>query len=217
MSVLTMCVVGNGQSPIGHGDFIDSHDFVVRVNGWWITHKPPAAGRKVNAWAWNSALYFVGLREAKEKNRLKKPPPAGNYELWVEAHRGGKKHIRNAQMAVGIIGRRKICWMDKKADNLLTHWLRKLAKRRVVPSTGLRAVCRAVHRLKAVPALLSVIGFDATKPDKPGWGDKGNPWRKTWRLHDFVAEKQVLASLVDGRKWLGSRVAFKTDWVGRPE
>jgi hypothetical protein len=211
------CVVGNGQSPKGHGDLIDCHDLVFRVNGWWLTHPPPVAGRKITHWSWNSALYLIGIREPGEKNKLVRVrPPRGKYVICVEACRGHKKHKTNAVLAAAKLGGLPVRQMDKNADSRLSKWLRKLAKNqgRCIPSTGLRAVHRAVLMK---PEHLTIIGFDATTPDKPGWNDLGNPWRKTWALHGFVFEKQVLASLVDDKKWLGQKVDFSVDWVGRPD
>ena len=218
---MRICVVGNGQSPKGHGDLIDSHDVVIRVNGWWLTHPPPIAGRKCTHWSWNTALYLVGLREAKEKNKpVRKPMPRKNPDgsrpmLCAENWRSGRKHIRNARIAAAALGlRNKIRFMDKNADSRLQKKLRALAKRKTMPTTGMRALHRAVLMK---PNHLTIIGFDATKPDRPGWNDKGNPWRKNWNCHTFVEEKLVIAELVDKKVWLGQKVDFSVDWVGRPE
>lgn len=218
---MRICVVGNGQSPKGHGDLIDCHDVVIRVNGWWLTHPPPIAGRKCTHWSWNTALYLVGLREAGEKNKpLKSKMPRKNPDgtrpvLCAENHRGHNRHVRNARIAAAALGlRNKVRFMDKNADSRLQKKLRGLAGGKAVPSTGLRALHRAVLMQ---PHHLTVIGFDATLPDRPGWNDLGNPWRKNWNCHGFVAEKKVIEELVDGKVWLGQPVAFSADWVGRPE
>jgi len=208
-------VVGNGQSPKGHGDLIDCHDVVMRVNGWWLTHPPPVAGRKITHWAWNTALYLVGLREEGEKNKIPKAraPRGQKYLICAENIRGKGKHVTNAKTASAALGKLPIAWMDKRADSRLAKALRQRAGRKVMPSTGIRGLNRIVA-LK--PHHLTIIGFDATTPDKPGWNDLGNPWRKTHGLHNFTAEKQLIADLEDGRVWLGQPVNFSIDWVGRP-
>lgn len=216
---MRICVVGNGDSPRGHGDFIDCHDVIIRVNGWWRTHPPPIAGRKITHWSWNTALYLVGLKEAGEKNKVVKqmPPESGDgrkYALCAENFRGGRKHIRNAKTALGKLGKRPLLFMDKNADSRLARKLKALSGRKQMPTTGMRALHRAVLM---EPHHLTIIGFDATLPNRPGWNDRGNPWRKNWNCHDFVAEKKVIAELVDGKVWLGQPVNFSVDWVGRPE
>lgn len=208
------CVVGNGQSPLGHGDMIDCHDLVMRMNCWWRTHPPPVAGRKITHWGWNSALYLVGLKEKREKNKVCHDMPKGKFIICVEAWRGGRKHITNAKIASAKLGRLKIAHMNKNYDSRLTKKLSRLAKRRVVPSTGIRALSRVVAMK---PEHLTIIGFDATLPKRPGWNDRGNPWRKNWSCHDYVAEKRLMIQLVDGKRWVDGPIEFTIEWYGRPE
>lgn len=216
---MRICVVGNGQSPVGHGDFIDCHDRVIRVNGWWLTHPPPVAGRKCTHWSWNTALYLVGLKERGEKNnpvrrKIPRNPDGSKAVLCAENFRGRGKHKMNAQIAAAALGKPKIRYMDKNADSRLQKRLREYAGRKLMPSTGIRAIHRAILMK---PHHLTIIGFDATTPDKPGWDDKGNPWRKNWNCHGFVAEKYIIRDLADNSDWLGQPVDITVDWVGRPD
>ena len=215
---MNICVVGNGQSPLGHGSLIDGHDFVIRQNSWWLTHPPPIAGRKINAWCWNLAGYLLGHTDPGKKDKpIKVKPPKGPYAVWCTWAYGNAKRTARAYALVNkVLGKRQIVPLNRKLDARLAANLRRAigARKKVVPTTGIRAVAGAMAKN---PELLTLIGFDATLPKRPGWNDKGNPWKKTWGMHSFVAEKRLLAELVDGKVWLGKPTQTKVLWYGRPE
>lgn len=214
---MRLCVVGNGQSPKGHGDLIDRHDFVVRMNGWWLAHPKAIAGRKISAWCWNCAGYLLGHTDPGKKDKpVTVKPPKVPYQVWYTWHYGNAaRRARAAALIKEVIGKRRIVPLDRGLDRRVTAAMKKYAdKKRTVPTTGLRAIGQA---LKLNPSELTLIGMDATLPGLPGWNDEGLPWTKHWSMHSFIAEKKLLVELVDGKTWLGNPVSCKIDWVGRPE
>lgn len=214
-NAVRICIVGNGQSPLQHREAIDACDLVVRINAWWLTHPNGVAGLKFDAWAWNTALYLVGIREKGEKNKpLTVPPPAGDWAIWALRASSPGKMKRNVKTALKRLGPRPVAYRSEARLKACAKYLSKLRGGRAMPSTGFLAIEQAIGDWLDE---LVLVGFDATTPSKPGWNDKGNPWRKTWSLHSFVAEKEAMGYLADKGRWLGRKVPFKVTWLGRPE
>jgi len=70
---------------------------------------------------------------------------------------------------------------------------------------------------------LHLFGFDATRPEQPGWGEAREtackwPERFGADSHDHETEKRLLWQLVHERTWLGRIVGgLPVHWHAAPE
>lgn len=205
---MKLAVIGNGPSATGCGEQADALDFVVRCNAYW-DQAAPGVGAKVSAWAWFGML-FVPPR-----------PPPGQVESWATLPpsrcRQVAKHCGDMVAVVTCAAGRPIRWVTEQA------WRREFdaiarfsAGANPAPSTGFTAVDMAI---RLGPDELHIWGFDAVRPELPGWGDgSGMKWPgHADKVHSAWAEKLVLAELADKHVWLGEPCAVPLVWHNRPE
>jgi hypothetical protein len=203
VSPIRLCVVGNGWSPIGHGPWIDGHDFVVRCTSCVTAHKR-RAGWKTSAWAWfGNASLWPGVYQV----------PGDASESWFVLPRSGKRFHSEAYAYA-----QKLSANHGMRFRAIHEPIFSLAKSvlKIQPSTGFLAILMALHVMH--PAKMTVIGMDATLPTKPGW-DEPNPVRK-WKTdgrrvfgHNFVREKELLAASIAAKRF--GPMFWETDieWV----
>jgi hypothetical protein len=111
---------------------------------------------------------------------------------------------------------RPIRWVSEGAWHNELRWLMENnGGRWAAPSTGFTAVDMAIRCLPTDTLVL--VGFDATTPDKDGWGDHTGNWPANLVAgHNFALEKQAIAQLRDDGRWLFESMPVAVEWPGAP-
>jgi len=207
------CVVGNGPSAARRGAEVDACDFVVRCTWFPLMFPDGGAGRRLDAWAWFGSTLQSGRMGGA---------PEGGYEVWFTLPLSrcsvvAKGHAGDLVNAVRLAGARPISVVTEERWDLEARGLSALSERPwCAPTTGLTAVDMALARS---PDELLLVGFDATVPGRPGWGDARpvSPWRSDAGGHDLLAGKRALYELLEGGRWLGRPCRTKLIWPDAPE
>lgn len=204
---MKIAVVGNGPSAQDRGAEIDAHDFVVRCN-WFAMQGGANSGTRLDAWAW----YGQDVHPLNTGGA-----PAGAYECWFGTF-VSRHWMTNPDLLAGLLSfieqanGRTVRFISRE------HWAGMFAALNCKPSTGFVSVALALEKK---PEVLSLYGFDATTPDRPGWQDAGkdrpgcSPWPPE-SPHNFCGEKQILAVLAEKGLWLGTPCPTKLNWPARP-
>lgn len=194
-----VAVVGNGPSAAGKGAEIDAHDFVVRCNAFSLASAPDC-GTKLSAWAW---FAFPAVAD-----RLGSAP-GGDYCVWMTKPlaQWGCSDVVDPRLLIRWAAGRPIRWVTADFAKVAACALG------AEPTTGFTAVDMAVRMLGA--SELTLYGFDATTPDRPGWGDARTviPWQADYP-HRQDLEKIAFTRLRDEAQWLGRSCGTRLAWKG---
>lgn len=207
-------IVGNGPSSANpaNSKIVDSCRYVIRLTQFRLHFPNSESGTKIDAWA------HYGSRTMLQRKGV---IPAGNYEVWFtqpthRAEHGNHPGLPSLYVAKKYAEHRPV---EKVKDEVWQETAQSLhiygGSKQLRPTTGLTAIAMALHH---EPVGLMIVGFDATTPDRSGWGD--NKEVESWRevgTHDHLAEKKMIANLVDDRSWCGRKVSTKVVWMGRPK
>lgn len=192
---MQIAVIGNGPSAEQHLGRWSGAEMVVRCNAFnfgpcdvWASHFDDdviAKAEEVSAITLEASALWLCMS----------PTPA-------RLIRPGCDLAANAARAAGA---RPVTQMTDR------QWLELVccaaAERR--PTTGICAVRMALeHR----PDELVIAGFDATEPDKDGWGNKFFEWLGVETYHNFAAEKRALGLLAEKGLFCGQKWSTKVTW-----
>jgi len=189
------CVVGNGPSAIEHADRIDRCDVVIRCNAF------PLDGRAGDRWhVWASYFDATICMCAVRAGLVSHVPSV----LWFTLP-GNRTPAPDWRAVKGFAGpNREVLQVPRETWDLESAKLTAANDRKwVSPTTGFTAVHMALER---APAELVIVGFDATEPGKPGWGEWSDAqprWPGPPKDHDLAAEKELLARWAEERVFCG--------------
>jgi len=177
----SVCLVGNGrQTTEGfNGEYIDSHDIVIRINGG--VPKPELKehmGSKFNLWVYSSCPQKIG--RFVELDKIYNP----DYILRLRC-KIAYPHKTMIHKTFFQCGDRNGVPSQTDKDYLEIHDLLKKE-----PTTG----CQAFHFIKRnIPySKLSLVGFDFFEKDNPALGSVFYDKR-----YDHNAEKRFILANVD--------------------
>lgn len=213
-----VAVVANGPSGTDQGAEIDACDFVVRQNSW-ITEGPKNAGRKASA----LCGYFGGTFKVNDSPGLEIPEWLASdrsWELWCHISapnyrpRPNDRDVGDWEWVLRTADGRAIRLLRDQSTVGMIGRLKAMNPHVISASLGLACLAMAVE---LEPSELHLWGYDATAFGLPSydWGQR--QCLEPCKCHDFVAEKRLIAELVDRRFWLEHPVNFPTIWHSRPE
>jgi len=213
---MKMCIVGNGPSAGGKAAEIDACDFVVRMSGWWQSGAADS-GHKLNAYAWFGA---------QEQRAIPEQYALVPFEHWItlpllrcwppHTTPKGKPHGGQWMNVVDKSTLRPIRWVTQAMWNREWAVLTQLSDAKTPdcpPSTGFTAIDMAIHLYQ--PAEIVLYGYDATRKDRPGWGDHNPQWDDNGP-HDLHLEKWLIDKLLTDGIWLGKPCNVKITWPDNP-
>jgi len=195
-------LVGNGPSAAGCGAEIDAHDRVVRFNAFPISQAADA-GRRLDVWVWFGWLDYLARMGGA---------PRGEYQVWMPLPLSccGSGGVGDAARIIEQARGRRIRWVSEAWRRGEVSFLGGRD-----PSSGFTAVDMAIRLGGATE--ITLYGFDAVAPDRPGFHDARGPFPFIGTAHPWRAEKRAYADLAARGLWMGERWPVRVRWPSRPE
>jgi len=206
-------IVANGPSGSNCGKEIDACDFVVRMQRWGSTG-PLNSGRRVSA--------IAGMNSYTEiPEDLKND---SSWEFWATIPVEYAKFPADDWNPLDVKWivetnklRRPIKFASFKSINKAVDYLRLnlITKKEARITMGIACLVMAVD-LK--PEEIQIWGYDKVFYNTPGsqYAQCPDQDDQEKSIHDFPAEKKLIAEFADKGLWLGEPVSTKLIWHGRP-
>ena len=174
---MRVCLVGCGPSAPQYAAEIDASNVVIRCGAF----PPGLAGGKWDIWA--SSFTSLKCEEISAAGMI---PGPGKQPIDISGVKAS---------GIWVLGDRpelRIKAAGKRVLSTGKNWLRKF-KGRHPASEGMLALRLVMEKFPG--EVITIVGFDARSPGKPGWGPIGDREWVARPGHDFVQEKRILAAL----------------------
>lgn len=189
----SICVVGNGDSlkESKLGNYIDSHDYVIRINLYKIKGYEKDVGKKTTHWLFSETCFLTP--EFKYKLDCK------NFEeVWINYNPKSKLNIKNIIISLKNLKSYKLINLKKPNEwstSFFSQWENKLYVKNKRPTTGLIGI---IYALKKWKKFIEIAGFGNSKCISSYHYEKNI--NTNWTFHDLETERILINKLAKSKK-----------------
>ena len=169
----SVVIVGNSQIKLSLGQWIDSHDLVIRFNDF---ASDEFVGKKTDIWCFSTNIWGDISRKSVKCR-----------EIWCITRPKVSNDMLNCAKNIGC----EIFEVPKEFDELARTKLDK-----VLPSTGIVAVLAAIHYFKNP---IKLVGFSGVQDGIYSRHSKTSVQRD-FRVHNWKKEQRLLDELIQDGK-----------------
>jgi hypothetical protein len=184
----SICVVGNGDSLRDSklGNYIDSHDYVIRINLYKIKGYEKDVGKKTTHWLFTESCSL--------KPEFKYKLDCKNFEeVWISYNPESKLNIKNIIISLKNVKSHSLINLknpEEWSNSLFSELKNKLYVKNKQPTTGLIGI---IYALKKWERFIEIAGFGNSEYISSYHYEKER--KPSWSIHDLETERIIINKL----------------------